>query len=97
MADDPVEKLHQHEREEERRRLRELEARDLEVEAQRGPRPLEGYAGGHTTWASKQDDEAAAEVHANDARDSWEESQQQVARLSPEAEADAPAREDEDT
>lgn len=95
MADDPVEKLHQHERERERQRLRELEAKDLEVEATRGPRPLEGYAGGHTTWASKQDDEAAAEVHANDARDSWEESREQVARLSPEG--NEPAREDEDT
>lgn len=93
MADDPVEKLHQHERERERQRLRELEAKDLEVEAKRGTRPLEGYAGGHTSWASKQDDEAAAEVHAHDAKDSWEESQEQVARLSPED--GEPAREDD--
>jgi hypothetical protein len=82
MADDTLKKLHQREREQERERLRKLEAKDLEVEAQRGPRPLEGYAGGHTTWASKQDDEAAAEVHAHDAEDSWSESQEQVARLS---------------
>ena len=75
-------------------RLRKLEAKDLEVESQRGPRPLEGYAGGHTTWASKQDDEAAAEVHAHDARDSWTESQEQVARLSPDG--GAPARKDEE-
>lgn len=86
MADDTLKKLHQREREQERKRLRELEAKDLEVEAKRGPRPLEGYAGGHTTWASKQDDEAATEVHAHDAEDSWAESEEQVARLSPEEE-----------
>jgi hypothetical protein len=86
MADDTLKKLHQREREQERKRLRELEAKDLEVEAKRGPRPLEGYAGGHTTWASKQDDEAATEVHAHDAEDSWAESEEQVARLSPEDE-----------
>ncbi|MFE8604885.1 hypothetical protein [Archangium violaceum] len=94
MANDPLDKVHQREREQERKRLRELEAKDLEVESNRGPRPLEGYAGGHTTWASKQDDEAAAEVHAHDAEDSWSESQQQVARLSPGDEA--PARKDEE-
>lgn len=94
MADDPLEKLHQRERQQERERLREQEAKDLEVEAKRGPRPLEGFAGGHTTWTSKQDDEAAAEVHAHDAEDSWTESQEQVARLSPEDEQ--PAREDAD-
>jgi hypothetical protein len=92
MADDPVEKMHQREREQERQRLRELEAKDLEVEAKRGPRPLEGFAGGHTTWTSKQDDEAAAEVHARDAEEAWEASKEQVARLSPEG--GAPARGD---
>ena len=92
---DPLEKLHQRERHQERERLRELEAKDLEVEAQRGPRPLEGFAGGHTTWTSKQDDEAAAEVHAHDAEAAWAASQDQVARLSP-AEDEAPAREDAD-
>ncbi|MFY0563342.1 hypothetical protein ACN28E_05815 [Archangium lansingense] len=94
MADDPVERMHQRERQQERERLRELETKDLEVESQRGSRPLEGYAGGHTTWASKQDDEAAAEVHAHDAEDSWAESQEQVARLSPES--GEPARKDEE-
>lgn len=94
MANDPLEKLHQREREQERERLREQEAKDLEVEAKRGPRPLEGFAGGHTTWTSKQDDEAAAEVHAHDARDAWEASEEQVARLSPDDEA--PARTDEE-
>jgi hypothetical protein len=94
MSDDPIEKLHQRERARERERLRELETKDLEVESKRGPRPLEGFAGGHTTWASKQDDEAAAEVHAHDAEDSWNESEEQVARLSPGG--DAPARKDEE-
>lgn len=78
MPDDPVEKLHQREREQERARLREEESKDLEVESQRGPRPLEGFAGGHTTWTSKQDDEAAAEVHAHDAEDSLADSEAQA-------------------
>ncbi|ATB30499.1 hypothetical protein [Melittangium boletus] len=63
---DPVEKLHQRERDQERHRLRDLEARDLEVEATRGARPLEGFAGGHTTWSSQQDDRAATEVFGQD-------------------------------
>ncbi|QRK11981.1 hypothetical protein JQX13_19165 [Archangium violaceum] len=83
MANDPLEKQHQREREQERERLRELEAKDLEVEAKRGPRPLEGFAGGHSSWTSKQDDEAASEVHARDAQDAWAASEEQVARLSP--------------
>jgi len=89
MANDPLEKMHQREREQERQRLRELEAKDLEVEATRGPRPLEGFAGGHTTWTGKQDDEAAAEVHAHDAEEAWNASKEQVARLSPDGEAPA--------
>jgi hypothetical protein len=93
MADDPVERLHQRERQQERERLRQQEVKDLEVEAHRGPRPLEGFAGGHTTWTGKQDDEAAAEIHAHDAEDSWAASQEQVARLTP-SEDEAPARED---
>jgi hypothetical protein len=63
MVNDPMEKLHQREREQERRRLREQEAKDLEVETRHGARPLEGFAGGHTTWASQQDDRAAAEEY----------------------------------
>jgi len=63
---DPVEKLHQRERDQERHRLRDMEVRDLEVEATRGTRPLEGFAGGHTTWSSQQDDGAAAEVFGQD-------------------------------
>jgi hypothetical protein len=80
MADDILKKLHQREREQERERLRELEAKDREVEARRGPRPLEGYAGGHTTWTSKQDDAAAAEVHAHDAEAAWAASEDEEPR-----------------
>lgn len=60
MADfkDPI-------REQEIRRWKEREAKDLEVEANKGPRPLEGFSGGHTTWTGEQND-AAREVHAND-------------------------------
>jgi murein DD-endopeptidase MepM/ murein hydrolase activator NlpD len=89
MANDPLEKQHQREREQERQRLREQEQKDLEVESQRGPRPLEGFAGGHTTWTGQQDDEAASQVHARDAAASWEASERQ-ARLEPEPETRSP-------
>ncbi|XXF77193.1 hypothetical protein P2318_29690 [Myxococcaceae bacterium GXIMD 01537] len=89
MADDPVTRQHEREREQERRRLQEQERKDLEVEARRGPRPLEGYAAGHTTWTGDQDDAAAAKVHGRDARDSWEASERQ-ARLEPEPETRDP-------
>ncbi len=89
MADNPIDKQHQREREQERERLREQESKDLEVESRRGPRPLEGYAGGHTTWTGAQDDEAASRVHARDADESWEASERQ-ARLEPEPEARSP-------
>jgi hypothetical protein len=85
MDQSPIEKQHQREREQERQRLREQETKDLEVEAQRGPRPLEGFAGGHTTWTGQQDDAAASQVHARDAEASWEASERQ-ARLEPEEE-----------
>ncbi len=84
MADNPIERQHQREREQERQRLQEQEEKDLEVEARRGPRPLEGFAGGHTTWTGAQDDEAASRVHARDAQESWEASERQ-ARLDPDA------------
>jgi hypothetical protein len=84
VADEPIERLHQREREQERERLREQEEKDLEVEGRRGPRPLEGFAGGHTTWTGQQDDEAAARVHARDAEESWQASERQ-AHLEPEA------------
>ncbi len=67
MPKNPLERLHLRERAEELHRLRELEAKDIEVEAEHGPRPLEGFAGGHTTWASMQDDEAAREEYGRDA------------------------------
>lgn len=96
MADNPIDKQHQREREQERERLRAQEEKDLEVESRRGPRPLEGYAGGHTTWTGAQDDEAAARVHARDAEESWEASERQ-ARLEPEPESEArSADEDEE-
>jgi hypothetical protein len=68
--------------------LEEREQKDLEVEAQRGPRPLEGYAGGHTTWTGLQDDAAAAEEHAHDAERSREASEAQ-ARDEPDPTGDA--------
>lgn len=55
MAIEPMERLHQQQREQERQRLREQELKDHDVEAHRGPRPLEGFAGGHTTWTGQQD------------------------------------------
>ncbi|NBD11897.1 MULTISPECIES: hypothetical protein [Corallococcus] len=83
MADRLVDKQHQHERQQERDRLREEEQKDLAVESHRGSRPLEGYAGGHTTWTADQDDKAAARVHAGDAEASQEATERQ-ARLEPE-------------
>ncbi len=85
--------IHDKERERERQRLRELELKDLEVEANRGPRPLEGFAGGHTTWTGQQDDAAAAEVHARDAEEAWAASERQ-ARLEPDIEGSGEKRED---
>lgn len=93
MTDNPIERQHQHEREQERERLRAEEQKDLEVEAHRGARPLEGFAGGHTTWTGAQDDEAAARVHAGDAGASWEASERQ-ARLEPEPRSDDDEEED---
>ena len=69
-------------REHERARLREKELKDLEVERNRGPRPLEGLSsGGHTTWTGQQDDTVAAEVHGHDAADAEAASEEQVRRL----------------
>jgi hypothetical protein len=45
---------------------RENEKKDLEVERKIGPRPLEGMAGGHTTWTGEQDDRPAREVYGSD-------------------------------
>ena len=79
MSRDPTQAL----RELERQRLREREAADLEVEANRDPRPLEGFSAGPTSWTEYQNDAAADEVHGNDAAQSRKESEEQVARLSP--------------
>jgi hypothetical protein len=69
MQNNVLERLHLRERADEVKRLRELETKDLAVEAEHGPRPLEGYAGGHTTWASMQDDEAARQEYGRDVTD----------------------------
>jgi hypothetical protein len=71
---DPIER----QRQKELQRLIEEEKKDLEVEKQRGPRPLEGFAGGHTSWTGDQDDQAAATEHAEDARKSLEASEKQA-------------------
>ena len=77
MSKDPTHTL----RELERRRLREREQKDLEVEARHGPRPLEGFSAGPTSWTPDQNDQAAAEVHGDDDAASRRESEAQVARL----------------
>ena len=69
------------ERERERERLRKEEEKDLEVESRRGPRPLEGFAGGHTNWAASQDDKQAAEVHGDDEQQARRLSEEQVERM----------------
>jgi hypothetical protein len=71
----------------EKQRRRELEQRrkneekDLEVERTPGPRPLEGLAGGHTTWTGAQDDRAAPLVHGNDEDASRRRSEEQVEKI----------------
>ena len=77
MLPDPTHDL----KELERRRLIEREQKDLEVEARRGARPLEGFSHGKTSWTQDQDDRAAATVHADDAGASQRESEAQVERL----------------
>jgi hypothetical protein len=75
-------------REHERARLREKELKDLEVERNRGPRPLEGLSsGGHTTWTGQQDDSVAAEVHGHDREDAEAASEEQVHRFDPRADS----------
>jgi len=71
----------------EKQRRRELELRrenekkDLEVERAAGARPLEGLAGGHTTWTGAQDDRAAPEVHGGDEEASRKRSEEQLKRI----------------
>ncbi|MRI89293.1 hypothetical protein FGE12_14145 [Aggregicoccus sp. 17bor-14] len=91
-SDDPT----HWQREHERARLREKELKDLEVERNRGPRPLEGLSsGGHTTWTGQQDDRAAAEVHGHDREDAEAASEEQVRRLDASGDADADVHEGE--
>ena len=76
MAHHPTEVLKEHERE----RWREREEKDLEVESNHGPRPLEGFSAedAGTTWTAEQDDEAAAEEHGHDLEKSIEASEEQI-------------------
>ncbi len=78
------------ERRKELERRLEAEKADLEVEKRRGKRPLEDLTGGDeagapvvggTTWTPQQDDEAARSEHADDARKSLEDSEEQVRRV----------------
>ena len=57
---------------------REQEQKDLETEATIGPRPLEGFSGGHTTWTGQQDDRAAPGEHGDDERASRDASVRQI-------------------
>ena len=67
----------------ERQRRRELERRrenekkDLEVESTIGERPLEGLAGGHTTWTGEQADRERS-AHEGDEEASRRRSEEQV-------------------
>lgn len=62
---------------------REQEQKDLETEATPGPRPLEGFSGGHTTWTGQQDEAPAREVHGDDERISRERSERQIPDVPP--------------
>ncbi|MFL5318024.1 MAG: hypothetical protein ACJ790_00105 [Myxococcaceae bacterium] len=73
-------------RDQEIRRWKEREKKDLEVEHNKGPRPLEGFSGGHTTWTGDQDDAAARTVHAHDEEKSEELSEEQAEPASPRGE-----------
>jgi hypothetical protein len=72
-------------RERELERRRENEEKDLEVERQTGPRPLEGFSGAHTSWTGEQDDAPAGEEHGDDERKSRERSERQVEAVPREA------------
>ncbi len=65
-------------RELELKRLKEREKADLEVEAKRGPRPLEGMSEAPTTWTREQNDAEAPEAHGDDAEKSIEASKRQA-------------------
>lgn len=69
--------------EQERRRWKERERADLEVERIHAERPLEGLSGetAGTTWTEQQDDVLAREVHAHDEERSTRASEEQARRL----------------
>jgi hypothetical protein len=71
---DPMER----ERARELQRRRENELKDLEVEDRHEERPLEGLAGGPTTWTQGQDDAEAERVHGGDEQASRSASEAQV-------------------
>jgi hypothetical protein len=77
---DPMERQRQRELE----LRREQELKDLETEADHGPRPLEGLSGAPTTWTQDQDELAASEVHADDEAASVARSREQVPAAPPE-------------
>ena len=78
---DPSEK----QRERELASRRDNEEKDLEVERTIGPRPLEGFSGGHTTWTAEQDDAQRA-VHRGDEEASRRSSEAQVTGAEPDGE-----------
>lgn len=68
-------------REQEIRRWKEREKKDLEVEKNRGERPLEGFSGSGagSTWAAAADDgRLSAEEHGEDKEKSEEASEEQA-------------------
>ncbi|HLL53499.1 MAG TPA: hypothetical protein VK447_08140 [Myxococcaceae bacterium] len=75
MAQDPTHEF----KELERKRWRERELKDLEVEQNRGPRPLEGFSGedAGTTWTDEQND-SERELHAEDNEKALKASEEQI-------------------
>ncbi len=65
-------------REQELKRRRENEIKDLDTESDHSERPLEGFAAAPTTWTPEQDDAAAPEVHSNDEAESQRRSLEQI-------------------
>lgn len=76
LLDDPAPELRRREYD----NWREREIKDLEVEKNHGPRPLEGFSGktAGTTWTLEPDEAAAATEHAHDADDSLRASRAQI-------------------
>jgi hypothetical protein len=70
-------------REQELKRRRENEIKDLDTESDHSERPLEGLSAAPTTWTPEQDDAAAASVHSDDERRSEELSRAQIPPAEP--------------